>query len=174
MWVPQVGSCARMAQVWRGGKGPESPGLLPALSGHGERIARTTPPPGGHSGPASTSDAPGGDLNPAAIRLFTGVGARGWVGGGARALEALLVRAAGGPFRTLSTKKGRSPKPAAPATPPRGEWGVLIFGGGVWSSVLCPRASGLVHVLCVALRCLGGLCGFCGLGMVFFVLRSLS
>eukprot|EP00966_Prymnesium_polylepis_P030842 717658-Prymnesium_polylepis.1 len=43
MWVPQVGS--NMAQVWHGGKGPESPGLLPSLSGHGERIARTTPPP---------------------------------------------------------------------------------------------------------------------------------
>eukprot|EP00966_Prymnesium_polylepis_P171234 3958485-Prymnesium_polylepis.1 len=80
-----------MAQVWRGGKGTEFPGLLPALSGHGELIARTTPrPPGGHSGPASTSDARGGDSNPAVIRLLMGVGARGWVGGGARALEALL------------------------------------------------------------------------------------
>eukprot|EP00966_Prymnesium_polylepis_P272406 6293416-Prymnesium_polylepis.1 len=65
-----------MAQVWHGGKGPESLGLLPALSGHDERIARVTPPPGGHSGPASTSDSPGGDLNPAAIRLLTAVGAR--------------------------------------------------------------------------------------------------
>eukprot|EP00966_Prymnesium_polylepis_P002965 68067-Prymnesium_polylepis.1 len=34
-----------MAQVWHGGKGPESPGLLPALSGHGERIASVTPHP---------------------------------------------------------------------------------------------------------------------------------
>eukprot|EP00966_Prymnesium_polylepis_P159594 3688192-Prymnesium_polylepis.1 len=29
-------------RLWRGGKGPKSPGLLPALSGHGERIKRAS------------------------------------------------------------------------------------------------------------------------------------
>eukprot|EP00966_Prymnesium_polylepis_P243048 5620806-Prymnesium_polylepis.1 len=39
--APSGVSCARMAQVCRhGGRDQRSPGLLPALSGHGERIAR--------------------------------------------------------------------------------------------------------------------------------------
>eukprot|EP00966_Prymnesium_polylepis_P296863 6858262-Prymnesium_polylepis.1 len=88
-----------------------------------------------------------------------GVGAWGWIGGAARASEALRVRAGGGPFRTPSTSRG-IPQTGAPPTP--GENGVVLtFGGGVWSSVLCPRSSGLG--LCVALRCLYVLCVFRGL-----------
>ena len=101
MWVPQVGSCARMAQVWRGGKGPESPGLLPALSGHGERIARTTPPPRWALRPGIHQRCTGGRLKPGGHTALDGRGREGL--GAARASEALRVRAAGGPFRTPST-----------------------------------------------------------------------
>eukprot|EP00966_Prymnesium_polylepis_P240314 5557503-Prymnesium_polylepis.2 len=52
MWVPQVGSCARMDQVWHGGKGTKVPGVAPCPFGswdmaNGSPVRR--PPPGGHS-----------------------------------------------------------------------------------------------------------------------------
>jgi hypothetical protein len=45
MWVPRGGDFLFASRpVWLQGKGPEPPGFLPALSGHGERIAGLTAP----------------------------------------------------------------------------------------------------------------------------------
>ena len=75
--------------VWRRGKGPKPPGFLPALSGSRRTDRRLErPPPSGHAGPASTSDALGGDLNPPEMR---GRGVRSWEWG-----VCMLCRACGG------------------------------------------------------------------------------
>ena len=121
-WIcgcPVRGLAYASRPVWRRGKGPKPPGFLPALSGSRRTDRRLDrPPPSGHAGPASTSDALGGDSAPPEMRV-EGCGVESGVCVCcARLVEGFRTGTWRDLPRTLPTCTGRGPP--KPGPPPEG------------------------------------------------------